>query len=258
MGQAAQQWAEDLASWAIPPEILEQAPESPWIHPVQMFTVDAEVPDSPSHQRAREALPEGGSLLDVGCGGGRATVALAGRLGRATGVDTSSAMLEKFAAAVGALGVDHAEVLGGWPDVADATPQADVVVCHHVAYNVADLTPFVLALDSHAIHRVVLELPTHHPLTWMNPLWHQFWGIDRPIAPTAQDALAVVRDAGIDARLETWDDDAPRPISAEEHARFTRIRLCLPPEREPEVAAALAAAGPAGARHGATIWWDRR
>ena len=33
-------WRDDLASWAIPEEILSQADEPPWVHPVAMFTVD--------------------------------------------------------------------------------------------------------------------------------------------------------------------------------------------------------------------------
>ena len=46
-------------------------------------------------------------------------------------------------------------------------------------------------------------------------------------------------------------------LTPEEHARFTRIRLCLPESREPEVAAALAAAPDPGPRRTATVWWDR-
>ncbi|MFM8773056.1 MAG: hypothetical protein ACKOFP_04315, partial [Actinomycetota bacterium] len=35
-------------------------------------------------------------------------------------------------------------------------------------------------------------------ITWMNPLWKQFWDLDRPTSPTATDALRVIRDAGYD------------------------------------------------------------
>ena len=89
-GAAGQYWAEALAGWRIPEEILARAPQSPWIHPVELFTVDDAVPDSPSHALAREALGTGGSVLDIGCGGGRA--AFAGLLprrqsGRQPGLD---------------------------------------------------------------------------------------------------------------------------------------------------------------------------
>ena len=259
MSTAAQTWADDLAAWAIPPEILEAAPESPWIHPVAMFTVDGDVPDTLSHRRAREVLPPGGTVLDVGCGGGRAAMALVPPAGRLVGVDEQQAMLDRFTAAALARGVPSETVLGFWPSEAPRTPSADVVVCHHVAYNVADLAPFVLALGDHAGSRVVIELPTTHPLTHMGPLWREFWGLERPIGPTSDDCLAVVREAGIDATIETWNDDtvsARSKLTAEEQAHYMRIRLCLPAEREPDVAAFLARAGDPAPRRTATIWWD--
>ena len=45
-------------------------------------------------------------------------------------------MLVGFAAAFERAGVTHREVLGRWPDVAADVAAADVVVCHHVVYNV--------------------------------------------------------------------------------------------------------------------------
>ncbi len=256
---AAQQWRDDLAAWAIPPEILAQAPESPWIHPVEMFVVDGDVPDSPSHVRAREAVPEGGSVLDVGSGGGRASMALVPPAGLLVAVDQQQRMLDRFADAARARGAAYETVLGDWPDVADAAPIVDVVVCHHVVYNVADLPPFLRALGAHARRRVVLELPTTHPLTHMAPLWKEFWGLDRPLSPTAEDCLAVAQEAGIDATLEVWDDvsfSARAKLTLEEQARFTRIRLCLPADRDADVAAFLTAAPDPAPRRTATIWWD--
>ena len=43
MTSAAQRWADDLASWAIPPDILERAPEPPWGFPVACFARGAEM-----------------------------------------------------------------------------------------------------------------------------------------------------------------------------------------------------------------------
>ncbi|MEI8056446.1 MAG: class I SAM-dependent methyltransferase [Actinomycetes bacterium] len=260
MTTAAEHWRLALADWAIPPEILSMAPESPWIHPVEMFTVSGDIPDSPSHQRAREALPEGGSVLDVGCGGGRASMAVAPPAGLVIGVDHQPAMLDKFEHAARERGVASQTVPGDWPEAAPRSPVADVVVCHHVAYNVPDLTPFLLALDEHARNRVVLELPTLHPLTHMSPFWDEFWGLTRPTSPTADDCLAVAREAGFDAHIQIWEDQelsmrAQLPV--EQQARFLRIRLCLPEDREPELVAAVLAAGEPPIRYTATLWWDK-
>ena len=48
---------------------------------------------TPSHERAREAVPEGGSVLDVGCGGGVAAFALTPPATSVIGVDHQSEML---------------------------------------------------------------------------------------------------------------------------------------------------------------------
>ena len=184
MTQAATQWAEALASWAIPDEILSKAPESPWIHPPALFDVPAVIPSTPSHDRAREALPSGGSVLDVGCGGGIAAFALVPKAGTVIGVDHQSEMLEMFAAHADELGVASETHFGFWPALAGETPAADVVTCHHVVYNVADIEPFLRELDAHARGRVVIEMPQRHPLWNRRDAWKHFWNIERPEDPT--------------------------------------------------------------------------
>lgn len=259
MCTAAQRWRDDLASWAIPDEILAAAAESPWIHPVEMFLVGGAVPDSPSHQRARDALGDHGGVLDIGCGGGRAALALVPQATHLIGVDHQQGMLDRFAEATARHRVPSDGILGDWPEAADRTPSADVVVCHHVLYNVADLPPFLHALAAHARRRVVVEIPMLHPLSHMAPLWRDFWGLERPVRPTAYDALAVARDAGIEARIDVWDDQpftSRTSITAAQQAHFMRVRLCLPAEREADVAAALTSHTSEGPRQTATIWWD--
>jgi SAM-dependent methyltransferase len=256
----AQQWQADLASWAIPDEIMEQASQPPWIHPVAMFTVaDEPVDDSPSHQCARDSLPSGGSVLDIGSGGGRATFALVPPAGKVLAVDHQQGMLDAFAEVAVQRGVQHAEYLGDWPDIAADVPPADVVVCHHVAYNVAEIVPFLQALNDHADRRVVLEVPMHHPMTNMNPLWKKFWDLDRPTKPTAHDLHAIATSLGFAANITVWQDETwgkRVALPDEERVRFARIRLCLTEDRDAEVAAALIEQADDRPREVATIWWD--
>jgi 2-polyprenyl-3-methyl-5-hydroxy-6-metoxy-1,4-benzoquinol methylase len=138
---AAARWADRLARWAIPDAILAQAPVSPWQHDTAMFAVDDTLDRrARAAEIARAVLPaRGGSVLDVGCGGGRAAMSLVPPAEEVIGVDQSPAMLTEFTRAAGVAGVRATTVEGRWPDVADITPVADVVVCHHVAYNVADI-----------------------------------------------------------------------------------------------------------------------
>ena len=252
--KAAERWAEELAAWAIPEEILAAAPEPPWGFPVELFRAEAAPVDSPSRTRALEALPDGGSVLDVGCGGGAASYALVPPAGSVAGVDESEDMLADYAETASRAGVAHTELLGSWPAVAGQAPVTDVVVCHHVFYNVADLVPFAEALSQHARRRVVVELTARHPQVDSAPLWRHFHGIDRPDGPSAALAVEVLRDAGVAARLERWSRP-PRDVPREAYVRLYRRRLCLPVSAEPEVDRVMGD-GTAAWRDVVTLWWD--
>lgn len=253
---ALARWADALPTWGIPPEILAAAPESPWIHPVASFTPGDDVhSDTPSRRRALEALPEGGSVLDVGCGGGRAAFGLVPPASLVVGVDHQADMLGVFANQARSRGVADETILGDWPDVADRTPVCDVVVCHHVVYNVAHLGGFVRALTAHARRRVVIELPRRHPLSSLSPMWKLFWNLDRPDGPTNDDALAAIRETGVDACMDEFDQPMPGGEITPDHVAHTRVRLCLGADRDPEIRAAMVA-NRITARSLATIWWD--
>ena len=256
LSKAAQKWAADLSEWSIPENIMAQAPESPWIHPPAMFALPTEIPDSPSHQRAREAMPAGGSVLDIGCGGGIAAFAIAPPAGTVIGVDHQPEMLTMFAQSAVNKSFDHNEVLGDWPNVSTQTPLADVVTCHHVAYNVADIEPFLAALDSHATKRVVLELPQQHPLSSMRNAWKHFWNLERPVNPTPQDLIEVLAQMGIEANLELWQGPKLRPLAIEDDVRFLRIRLCLDGSKDVAIRKYLESQQPVESRALATVWWD--
>jgi SAM-dependent methyltransferase len=258
--ESARRWQEDLDSWAIPPAILAAAPETPWGCPPGLFARAAEEAlaareaPSPSLRRAREALPEGGSVLDVGAGGGAAGLPLCPPASAVTAVDQSPGMLAAFAKLAEQRGIDHTEVEGLWPDVAGEVGPVDVVVCHHVLYNVGDVVPFVVALTRRARRRVVVEITAVHPQSLLNPLWEHFHGVTRPTRPTAEDAVTVLRDLGLDVGVETIEAP-PRWMTSghrEEQVAFARRRLCLPADRDADVAAVLEPAGP---RRVVTLWW---
>jgi SAM-dependent methyltransferase len=251
---AAQNWRDQLAAWAIPPEILAGVDESPWVLPVGHFVRRAQryaaETVGASYARAVEALGTPGTVLDVGAGAGAAGLPLLGT-GRVTGltaVDTSTEMLDTLPSGT-------ETVVGRWPDVAAKTPYVDVVVCHHVFYNVPDLGDFALALTDHARRRVVAELTERHPLTVLNELWRRFHGLERPTGPTAEDAVAVLHEIGIAPREQRWADPEPAADVTDSVIESTRRRLCLPPERTLDVADALRD-NPSVPLARVTLWWD--
>ena len=237
---AVERWAESLAEWAIPEHIIEQAPRSPWAHDTATFAVDDTLDRSVlSAEVARAVLPKtGGSVLDIGCGGGRAAMSLVPPAERVVGVDQDPAMLAAFTSAAADVGARSMTIQGMWPDVVLDTPICDVVVCHHVAYNVAEIEPFLGALTGRARLAVVMVLPTSHPQAAWNNAWRRFWNIERPTGPTSHDFAAVLAEMGLDA--ERWE--MPRPPLARHtsdpagQVQSTLRRLCLPDDRADEVA----------------------
>jgi SAM-dependent methyltransferase len=256
---AAERWSEQLGGWGIPAAIVEQAPESPWRHDVTAFAVDDRLDRATTSTAwAREVLPPvGGTVLDIGCGGGRSAVPLVPPATELIGVDRSGAMLDAFVEAVAAVRVARRTVHVAWPEVAPYTPPADLVICHHVVYDVADIVPFLLAMTDHARLAVVVELPVRHPMSAWSEAWMHFWNLSRPDGPTHLDFLAVVRELGLDPEVSVGPR---RPLStaAADPDRLVptaRRRLCLPPERDDELAAFLASHPPRWVTDVATLRW---
>src|SRR5918999_606231 len=168
---ALDRWRDQLGAWAIPEEILAAAPESPWGFPVGLFRARArragDRPATPSNREAARFLPPGGSVLDVGAGGGAASLPLAGAAGKLVGVDESPGMVASFLAAAEAAAVPAEGVEGRWPEVADRVAAADVVV--------------------------------------LGALWRRFPGLGRRPAPTADDAVAALGALGLRVARQDWE-----------------------------------------------------
>jgi SAM-dependent methyltransferase len=265
-----ERWRTDLAAWAIPEHITAAVAESPWVLPRQVFARRADrasaTPSGPSYQRAWAALDPPGSVLDVGSGAGAASLPLLPRATSLTAVDTDGGMLARLSERSAAAGVTARAVLGRWPDAAAEAGPADVVTCHHVIYNVPEIRPFVTALTGNARRQVVAEMTAQHPLVSLNELWLRFHGLRRPVAPTAGDLIQILEAMGLRPAHETWRRPGGRDYASfDEMVDVTRRRLCLPPERAAEVAAALAESGidpedpedlGSSGRDVVTLWWN--
>jgi SAM-dependent methyltransferase len=256
---AAERWGELLAGWAIPTSIVDQAPESPWRHDVDAFAVDDTLDaDTISARWAREVLPpRGGTVLDVGCGGGRSALPLVPPATELIGVDRTGAMLDEFVLAAETAGVARRTIHGDWPAVAPVTPVADVVICHHVVYDVGDIVPFLLALTDHARLAVVIEMPVRHPMSAWSAAWRHFWEVERPDGPTHLDLVAVLRSLGLDPEVAIGPRRAMSTAAADPASLVgtARRRLCLHAERDAELATWLDQHPPEWVTDVATIRW---
>jgi precorrin-6B methylase 2 len=256
---AARRWARDLDSWAIPEEIVRAAPASPWGFPPELFTASAcsaleDREGTPSRSRALESLGGGGTVLDVGSGAGAASIPLVPPATHVTAVDEGEDMLRAFDDLAATRSVPHELVKGRWPDVAGRVASADVVVCHHVVYNVRDVVPFVRALNEHANRRVVMELTARHPQSDLNELWRELHGLERPVRPTADDLIEVLDCMGFAPSTERFRAQSLWAASDREaQLAFARRRLCAGPEHDARILHHL----PTSAyRELVTVWWD--
>jgi SAM-dependent methyltransferase len=263
-------WRSELEAWAIPEHITAAVSESPWVLPHKVFARRADRvaahPSGPSFRREWGALDPPGTVLDVGSGAGAASLPLLPRSTGLTAVDTDADMLALLGERATAAGVAATLIRGQWPDAAAEAGVSDVVTCHHVTYNVQAIAPFLIALTAASKRRVVVEMTGTHPLVTLNELWLRFHGLRRPEGPTAGDLLAILAGLGITAGHEYWR----RPGGADyesfaELTDVTRRRLCLPPERGADVAAALRESGVdpdhpvdlgTSGREVVTIWWE--
>jgi len=181
----------------------------------------------------RDVTPET-TVLDVGAGTGRHTLALAPHVKRVVAVDPSPAMLGFLKEDVAEQKLTNVEtVASAWLD-AEVEP-AEVVLCSHVLYPIADPVLFIRKLESSARQRVYVYLRVD-PLPTDFGLWSEFYGVSLQTQPTHLDLINLLAQMGIAAEVEivqhrfTWTF-----ADIEEAVVQVRNSLCL---REDDAAGA--------------------
>jgi len=210
---AADDWRRQLEAWALPDELLATAEESPYGWSQDLWkrrsAVAASTQPPATVEIVGELMPQHGTLLDIGVGRGRASLPIAeeGRH-RLIGVDESLEMLTGFTEDARRRSM-HVEVFEGrWPDIAAEVPVADVAMAANVAYNVADIVPFIRAMTDHARAAAVLEITDQHPWAHLGPLYREVHGLDRPTGPTTDDLVAVIVEmTGNEPVVHRWERD---------------------------------------------------
>jgi 2-polyprenyl-3-methyl-5-hydroxy-6-metoxy-1,4-benzoquinol methylase len=156
----------------------------------------------------RKQLRPEDTVLDVGAGTGRHTMALASKAAHVTALDPSAAMLGFLREDIESQHLDNVDVIeGGWPDAAVDAPSVDVVISAHVLYPIEDIAAFLQALDSKAKRLCFLHLMTWQPWFDQIHLWESVHGETRREQPTYIDAVNVLRQLGCFANVEiAWTE----------------------------------------------------
>ncbi len=210
------------------------------------------------------------TVLDVGAGTGRHTMALAGRTKHVTALDPSAAMLRFLREDIESQKLANVDVIeGGWPDTAADAPEVDVIISSHVLYPIEDIGSFLRAFDGQARRLCFLHLMTWQPWFDQIQLWEAVHGEARRPQPTYIDVVNVLRQLGCFANVEiAWTemlrsfddiDDAMDRFAeslavGEDEERSTKLREGLLQQLTPMDDGRLAF--PNRRYPLATVWWE--
>jgi SAM-dependent methyltransferase len=168
----------------------------------------------PFLRRLRRLTDASSTVIDVGSGTGRFALALAEGVGHVTAVEPSDAMLailRRDAHELGAANVTAVQAT--WGDA--RVEAADVAFSAFVLTLVPDAVPFLAKLDATARHHALLYLGAYSADAVLDPLWRHFHGAPRVPGPSYLDAVAVLRELGVEHRV--------RVVEIPDHRRWATV-----------------------------------
>ena len=203
--------------------------------------VEGSAERDPLFRRLCRAAGRRSSVLDVGAGPGRFSLALAPRVSEVVAVDSSPVMLRILQRRARTLGLANIRTVPGrWEDV--DVPPADVLVCSYVLPLVTRVRPFLQKLDQSSRQRAFLYLNGASADFLFDPFWRHFHDRPRRPGPTYLDAVAVLAELGIRADVEVVEVPVrSRYPNVHAAAKAYRDQLLLPdvPEVRRELRALL-------------------
>ena len=224
-------------------ELATPLTEQRWAKYAPGYRFDPHREPEPLLAAALELLEPDDEIIEVGGGAGRIGLPLALRARSLINVEPSAGMIEQYAICVVEHDIDNASgLLETWPT---AEPlEADLVVSADVTYFIAEIEPFLLAMDRAARRRVAL-------LTWIVPppnvnaaLFQQALGVAEAPAPSFRELLPILWDAGITPDVRVLDEwfTWPEQLPTDAQSAITFALEELEPRNEQRARERIAAA----------------
>jgi SAM-dependent methyltransferase len=164
-------------------------------------TKDTVVHD-PFYLRLRKVITSQTSVLDVGAGTGRFTLALAPHVKHITAVEPSAPMLDYLRQDASEQGLTNISLVQTtWQD-APGDLQADTVICSHVLYPIMDIVPFLAKLQAATRNTCYIYMRATHIDALTADIWLHFHNEERCLPPGYISALDVLYEMGIYANVE--------------------------------------------------------
>lgn len=156
----------------------------------------------PFYLHVREVLTRQATLLDVGAGTGRFSIAFAPLVEQVIALEPSAPMLNFLHEELNARGITNVQTLQMAWEEAPADLHADFVICSHVLYPLLEIEPFLQKLNIASMHACYLYLRATHIDALTAPLWRHFHGEERCLPPCYIHVLDVLFEMGIYAQVQ--------------------------------------------------------
>jgi SAM-dependent methyltransferase len=156
----------------------------------------------PFYLRLCEKVSTHLSVLDVGAGTGRFSLALAPKVDKIIAVEPSEAMLDFLrldAADKDLRNISYVQTT--WQAAPDYL-QADIVICSHVIYPVRDIQPFLLKLQNATLQGCYVYVRATHIDALTAGFWRHFHHDERCLPPSYIHVVEVLYEMGIFANVE--------------------------------------------------------
>jgi 2-polyprenyl-3-methyl-5-hydroxy-6-metoxy-1,4-benzoquinol methylase len=156
----------------------------------------------PFYLRLCQIITPQNTVLDVGAGTGRFTLALAPHVKHITAVEPNASMLNYLRQDARERGLTNISLVQTtWQD-APGDLQADTVICNHVLYPIMDIVPFLTKLQAAARNTCYIYMRATHIDALTADIWRHFHGEERCFPPGYISALDVLYEMGIYANVE--------------------------------------------------------
>ena len=167
-----------------------------WQPYARFFRLDPRRRDDPVLDVLLSMLDKGDAALDVGGGAGRMALPMALNCEHVHVVEPSESMLAQLHESAADAGIANVSVTQAvWEDA--EVEAADVALCAHVVYGVANIEPFIRKLEAHAKSLVVLLAFVESPMTRISPFWEPVHGAARIDMPALPELVNVLWQMGI-------------------------------------------------------------
>ena len=157
-----------------------------------IFRADPRPKDEPLLDALLALVKPDETWIDLGAGGGRYALPIALKANRVYAVEPSEGMRQALASSAAEHGIENVEVFGErWP-CESRVPVADVCLICQVGYDIADIAPFLDAMESHARRLCVAVMFERAPISDWAPLWKGVHGEERILLPGMPEFVSLL------------------------------------------------------------------